>query len=303
MLHFLPAPILGTITATLVILHTLFWAIPLHVLALAKLLVPLPGWRRLCTRSLIWLIEVCWVNSNRFVMGLMLNIEWEMRGLTITSRDEWYFVSSNHQTWLDIFVLLQTLNRRIPFPRFFLKRELLWVPVVGLTAWALDMPFMRRYSREFLRQHPELRGKDLETTRKAIEKFGDVPVSILNFLEGTRFTPAKHAKQESPYTHLLRPKAGGIAFVLGSMGEKFDALLDVTIIYPEGQPSAWKFVSGQMSRVIVQVDKLKIPPQFLEGDYMNDPAFRKQFQGWVRDLWEQKDARIEATLAAAPLKT
>jgi 1-acyl-sn-glycerol-3-phosphate acyltransferase len=298
MLHFLPAPVLGTITAALVILHTLFWAISLHIFAFAKLLVPLPGWRQLCTRGMIWLIEKCWTNSNRLVMRLLLNVEWDIRGLTSTSRDEWYFVSSNHQTWVDIFVLLQTFEGRIPFPRFFLKQELLWVPVVGFVAWALDMPFMKRYSREFLKQHPELRGKDLETTRQAIEKFGDVPVSILNFLEGTRFTPAKHARQKSPYKYLLRPKAGGIAFVLGTMGEKFDALLDVTIIYPQGDPNLWEFVSGRLSRIIVLVDKLDIPPQFLGGDYMNDPNFRTQFQAWVSDLWEQKDARIETTLAS-----
>jgi hypothetical protein len=41
----------------------------------------------------------------------------------------------------------------------------------------------------------------------------------MNFVEGTRFTNDKHKQQSSPYNHLLRPKSGGIAFVLAAMGD------------------------------------------------------------------------------------
>jgi hypothetical protein len=50
----------------------------------------------------------------------------------------------------------------------------------------------------------------------------------MNFVEGTRFTPAKHAAQQSPYKHLLKPKAGGLALALHVLGDRFDSLLDVT---------------------------------------------------------------------------
>ena len=296
MLHFLPTPILGAITGTLLILQTIFWAIPLIMVAVAKLIIPWTPWRRLCARWVIWLIEAGWVNVNTFLAWLFLNIEADVEGMAGTSPNKWYLITCNHQTWLDIPVLLWLFKGHIPFPRFFLKQELIWVPVVGLAAWALDMPFMKRYSREFLQQHPQLRGADLETTRQALEKFGDTPVSILNFLEGTRFTPAKHTQQESPYKHLLRPRAGGIAFVLEAMGERFDALLDVTIIYPTGPASLWKCLSGRVPKIIVRVEQIDIPQKLLKGDYLNDPDFKEQFQAWTRDLWAAKDARIEATL-------
>ena len=296
MLHFLPAPILGAIAGALLILHTLFWAIPLLIVSVAKLIVPWTPWRRLCAHWVIWLIEAGWVNTNSILMRLFLRVECDVTGLADTSLNKCYLIVCNHQTWLDIPVLLRVFKGQIPFPRFFIKQELIWMPVVGLAAWALDMPFMKRYSSEFLRQHPELRGTDLETTRQALEKFEHTPVSILNFLEGTRNTPAKHAKQKSPYKHLLRPRAGGIAFVLGTMGERFDALLDVTIIYPAGRASLWKFLSGRVPKIIVRVDKMDIPPEFLSGDYLNDPVFQEQFQAWTRDLWAKKDARIEAIL-------
>jgi 1-acyl-sn-glycerol-3-phosphate acyltransferase len=151
-------------------------------------------------------------------------------------RRGWYLVNCNHQSWADILVLQHLLTRRIPLLKFFLKQQLVWVPVMGLAWWALDFPFMRRHSDDVLKAHPELRAKDQESTRLACEKFALIPTSVMNFCEGTRFTLAKHQRQQSPYRHLLRPKAGGIALALNVMGDKFRAILDVTIVYPDGAP-------------------------------------------------------------------
>ena len=299
MLHFLPPVILGSLTLLLMVLSTILWGIIFHVVALAKFILPLPSWRQLCLRGLLWLLDG-WVATNTIIFRLTQKTEWDIQGLDGLKPTGWYLVVSNHQSWLDIPVLLRVFDQRIPFLRFFLKQELIWVPIIGSAGWALELPFMKRYSREFLKKHPEFRGKDLETTRKASERYKKIPVSILNFLEGTRFTTEKYARQESPYRHLLRPKAGGVAFVLGAMGEQFDAMLDVTIIYPNSQASFWEFLSGRMSRIIVRVKKLPIPQEFLSGDYMDDPTFREQFQAWVRELWSEKDMFIEQILQEAP---
>lgn len=298
MLHFLPPVILGSVTLLLMVLNTILWSIPFHVLALAKFILPLPSWRRRCLGGLLWLIDG-WGATNNIIFWLTQKTEWDIQGVDGLNPNGWYLVSSNHQSWLDIPVLFRVFQRRIPLLRFFLKQELMWVPIIGSVGWALELPFMKRYSREFLKKHPELRGKDLETTRKACERFKKTPVSILNFLEGTRFTAEKYARQESPYRHLLRPKAGGIAFVLGAMGEQFDAMLDVTIIYPNSRASFWEFLSGRMSRIIVRVKRMPIPQEFLSGDYMNDTVFRERFQAWVRKLWSEKDALIEQVLREA----
>jgi 1-acyl-sn-glycerol-3-phosphate acyltransferase len=136
---------------------------------------------------------------------------WDVQGIAGLDPRGWYLVNCNHQSWADILVLQHLLTHRIPLLKFFLKQQLLWVPVMGLAWWALDFPFMRRHSEEVLKAHPELRGKDQEATRLACEKFSLIPTSVMNFCEGTRFTPTKHQRQQSPYRHLLRPKAGGIA--------------------------------------------------------------------------------------------
>ncbi|MFN3581034.1 MAG: acyltransferase, partial [Pseudomonas sp.] len=203
--------------------------------------------------------------------------------------DGWYLVTSNHQTWVDILVLQHNLNRRMPMLKFFLKQELIWVPIIGLCWWALDFPFMKRYSKAYLAKHPEKAGQDVATTRKACEKFKTTPVAIFNFLEGTRLTPEKHAEQSSPYRYLLRPKSGGVAFVLDAMGQQLRSLVDITLHYPDGSPSFWQLMTGKVRKVVVHCKIRPIPPEFLGQDYQNDEAFRLAFQAWISGLWEEKD--------------
>jgi len=171
--------------------------------------------------------------------------------------------------------------------------------VMGLAWWALEFPFMRRHSEQYLQQHPEMRGKDQETTRKACEKFAQVPTSVMNFLEGTRFTAAKHARQQSPYVYLLKPKAGGLALALNAMSDKFQAILDITIVYPDGTPTFWQFLQGRMHRVIVRARLLPIPQHLARADYSGNPEARAAFQAWVAQMWHEKDAQI-ALLREAP---
>ena len=80
------------------------------------------------------------------------------------------------------------------------------------------------------------------------------------------------------------------------MGEKFEAVLDVTIVYPDGVPDFWQFLSGQVRRVIVRVQTLPIPSQLLGGGYAGDAAMRQAYQQWVHELWQAKDARISTLL-------
>ena len=138
---------------------------------------------------------------------------------------------------------------------------------------------------------------DIEATRRACAKFALAPTSVMNFAEGTRFTPAKHRSQRSPYRHLLKPKAGALALALGVLGDKFDALLDVTIVYPDGAPTFWQFLRGDMRRVVVHVRRTIIPPEFRQGNYAGDPRYRKSFQRWLQALWAEKDARIDGLIA------
>ncbi|MFC4161244.1 acyltransferase [Chitinimonas lacunae] len=293
MMKFLPAPLRGVIASLLLGANTLLCAAAILPSALLKLLIPFKPVRKQVDRWLNWLAESWIVLNGVWIRLMQQGQQWQIDGLERLRYQGWYLVNSNHQSWVDIFVLQKVLNRRIPFLKFFLKRELIFVPVIGLAWWALDFPFMRRYSESYLKKHPERRGQDQRTTRAACEKFKLVPTSVINFLEGTRFTPIKHRAQQSPYRHLLRPKAGGIALALNAMGERFQSLLDVTIFYPDGVPSFWEFLCGKVRRVVVHIHEAPIPRHLINGDYGGDPAFRAQVQNWVHELWLAKDQRLE----------
>ena len=213
-------------------------------------------------------------------------------GVDALNRYECYMVVANHQSWTDILVLQKVLNGRIPLLKFFLKKELIWFPLLGLAWWALDFPFLKRYSKKFIKRHPHLAGKDLETTRKACEKYKNLPVAVMNFVEGTRFSKAKQNRQQSPFAHLLRAKAGGLAFALSSMNGKINRLIDVTIVYPQkDKKSFWNYLCGNIQEIKVRVRQLPITER-LRGDYIGDRNFRKQFQNWLNDLWREKDQLI-----------
>ena len=298
MLNFLPALLVGVIATVLMVLNALFWVPLLLLFSLLKLLIPIPALRRAIAPVLLKIAE-SWIWCNSAWMALTQRIHWDVAGLEGLDTHSWYMVTCNHQSWVDILVLQHLLNRRIPLLKFFLKQQLIWVPVMGLAWWALDFPFMRRHSEDYLKKHPEMRGRDQETTRKACEKFALMPTSVMNFTEGTRFTPAKHARQQSPYVHLLKPKAGGMALALNAMGDKFQAILDLTIVYPDGIPTFWYFLQGRLRRVVVRARLLPIPQHLINADYSGDAAVRAAFQAWVQQLWREKDARIAELLADA----
>lgn len=283
----------GITTILLILINTLVLIGPMLLIALLKLVLPGQALKDACSRAVMWIAET-WAENDKRIFALLTPTAWDIRGGDGLRGDTSYLVVSNHQSWVDIPALVQAFNRKTPYFKFFLKKELIWVPFIGLAFWALDYPFMKRYSKAFLDKHPEMKGKDLEITKAACEKFKRLPVTVVNYLEGTRFTPAKQAQQSSPYRHLLKPKAGGVAFVLAALGEQLDAMLDVTLIYPGKEvPGFWALVSGQVPRVIVDIQIRDIDPSLWQGDYENDPQFRQHIQDWVTRLWAEKDARIE----------
>jgi 1-acyl-sn-glycerol-3-phosphate acyltransferase len=292
-LNFLPPAILGSLTLSLIFLNTVFWSCFLFPVAFLKLILPLTAWQKFCAAVLI-VIAQSWIDVNNAIFSLTQKIEWDVQGTDGLDKHGWYLVLSNHQSWLDVLVLQKVFNHKIPFLKFFLKKNLIWMPMLGQAWWAMDMPFMQRYSKEFLAKHPELKGQDLEATRKACEKFKLLPVSVINFVEGTRYTPEKHGQKQSPYRHLLPPKAGGIAFVLSAMGEQFQKILDVTIVYPEKHTNLWDMASGQVHKIVVSVRQLPLPQDLLTGDYTNDTAFQNRFQTWMNGLWSEKDTIFES---------
>ena len=261
--------------------------------ALLKRLVP--PCQQSCNRVLDRLADA-WLEFNNWQQRLLTGTTINVKGdLTQLSRDQWYMLVANHQSWVDILILVRVFTSRISPVKFFYKKELLWVPVLGQALWAVDFPMMHRHKREQIAKNPALGTRDMERTQHACEAYRHHPVSMVNFLEGTRFTPAKHHAQQSPYRYLLMPKAGGLAFALAAMQGQLKTLLDATLYYPEGRPSFWAYAQGKVARVELSFKVRPIDPTLI-GDYTGDPEFRQRFQDWVNRIWREKDAELDAMI-------
>jgi 1-acyl-sn-glycerol-3-phosphate acyltransferase len=291
MLRFLPVFLLFPLHLCLQTINIAFWSILIILFGLLKLVLPVA----VIVKPINVLINFMLFAFGKLSVKLIkltnkVELDYQIEG--VLSKEEWYLMMPNHISWLDIVILTEFAADRIPAPKFFLKKELIWLPFVGLGAWALDMPFMRRYSSAFIAKNPHLKGKDIETTKQSCEKFKKMPTTVINFVEGSRFTPDKHRQRKSPYQYLLPPKAGGIAFTLAAMGELFTSILDVTIVYPNVKGSAMlAMLGGKLTKIVLRVKVLEIKEGTV-GDYFNNESFRAAFQTWLNQVWLEKDKLI-----------
>lgn len=289
------APLIFVIHTPLQIINLGFWASIIISCGLLKLVLPVPAIRHLLMGFMHFAMQ-CFGFVSVLLIKLFNPVKVIYRIDGTLSVENWYLLIANHLSYLDIILLIDFSRKRIPPPKFFLKQELIWLPFVGLGAWALDMPFMKRYSRSYLEKYPHKKGQDIETTRRSCEKYKTSPTTVINFVEGTRFTRAKHQLRKSQFAHLLPPKAGGIAFTLATMGDLFTNLLDISLLYPDNEAHPMmSMLSGQMTRIIIDVNVLTVPVE-AQGDYFADDSFRSRFQHWLNELWTNKDSRINQLL-------
>jgi 1-acyl-sn-glycerol-3-phosphate acyltransferase len=278
--------------ASFVIINSAVCSIAICIIAIFKLLLPTAKLKAKGTEAannMMWV----WATVNAGILALSNRVEWDVQGGENLKKDGWYLLISNHLSWTDIVVLCCVFKDRIPMPKFFLKQQLLYVPFIGMACWALDMPFMRRYSREYLIRNPHKRGQDLQTTRRSCAKFKHTPTTVVNYVEGTRFTAEKQRKSRAGYQYLLQPKSGGIAYTLAAMGEQFENIIDVTLAYPDNTNQPFKdILMGRMTKIVVRVNVLPVDERVL-GDYFNDKPYKRQFQQWLGDVWQEKDQLLQ----------
>ena len=238
-----------------------------------------------------------WLSVNNWLIDHVLpNTRWDIsidENLQLSMQGR-YLMTCNHQSWVDTTVNQYFGLTRMPLTRFFTKWELIFIPFVGQAFKILGFPMMKRHSKAQIEKKPALKDRDMQEARKACQQLLSQPFTLLNYLEGTRFTKEKHDQQQSPYQHLLKPKAGGLALALNILGDQIDALVDMTIVYPDGVPGYSEFWLGEVPRIAVNLRKIHIPDWILGGNYEDDAEYRERFQQWVHELWLEKDQLIES---------
>lgn len=297
MLHrLLPRPVIGALTVFFMVPSLFLWTLGTMIPAILLKLLPIFMLQRWCSRYCVWSARR-WVGTNQLIFRTLHGLpqsdaygELKLDSPLLPGKS--YLLISNHQSWADILILFSCFHGRVPFLRFFLKQDLIYVPIIGVVCWAMDFPFMTRKSGT----------ADVATTRKACEVYKLDPVTVVNFLEGTRFTAAKHAAKQSPFRHLLRPKAAGLSYTLNAMGEQFAGIINVTVAYqPTQRPLVWSWLCGEQRGVQVSAVVSPLPKDLLGGDYAGDPVFRGQFQAWVNALWHEKDTHLAALRPTAQM--
>ena len=256
--------------------YTLLWS-PGAASALIRVNNRLMGW---------------WLYGNHLTLRLFTRAEVHVTGEIGEDESASQIIVSKHISWLDTLVIGEITRNRLPVPKFFLKHSLLYVPFVGIACWGLGMPFMRRYPPAYLLRHPELRNRDIETTRKICETFRDIPTTFVNFPEGTRFTEEKREKGGAPYRNLLTPKPGSLALAIGSLNT-FSRIISVTLYYPDNKESPFKdMLFGRLGRIYISLREIPITDD-LKGDYTGDKQFKHSFQIRLRESWQEKDEILQ----------
>lgn len=295
MLAFLPSPILFLINIFFIPLNSVAIALPIQILGIIRFCLPF--------EFVIVVVEKCnyylyklWVFNNAVIIRITNDIKWNITGDKIPTIDKSCIVISNHLSWLDIIIIACIYRGKIPTTKFFMKHSLIYIPFVGLACYALGMPFLRRYTREQLIKDPSLRTKDIDSTKKACKRLVYTPSSLINFVEGTRFTKEKAKLAKSAYENLMPPKAASLAIALGEIGKDIDYVFNTTLIYPENTHKPFiDLLFGRMKSVYADVQLIKTGPE-IEGDYLQDKVFKHSFTMYVRDLWQKKDALISSLL-------
>lgn len=222
---------------------------------------------------------------NDFLLWRIIGIKLQIEGLKTHYPNQFYIIIANHQSWNDIFVLQHLFNRRAPVLKFLVKRELFFLPIVGLICWAYDYPFLRRDSIKGRKSDNKQSRKDAFTLVKSLHSFISYPASIINLVEGTRFSQDKARGQKSPYDHLLKPKAGGLTTILDIMGDRVKTIIDVTIIYDCRKLSLWNLLCGKCKSIYVRIEEYAIK----DIDRYN--TF-EAIDTWVKNIWEKKELVI-----------
>ena len=292
MLSFLPAPLLFVINFTFISVVKAILAIPVFVLAFVRLILPFGPVLSFVDR-INQAVFYLWISNNAFLMWLTNRIQWDIQGADIEKIKGSCFIISNHVTWTDIVMLGQIYRGKIPITKFFLKHSLIYIPLIGLACLGLGMPFLRRYSKQQLLKNPKLKTKDIESTNKACRRLIHAPSTLVNFVEGTRYTKEKAAAVKSPYHHLMPPKAASLGIALGQIGKDIEILFNTTLRYPDNEESPFiDMLKGKLKTVYASIEPIKVTDEII-GDYLGDKQFKHSFTLWLRELWERKDAELD----------
>jgi 1-acyl-sn-glycerol-3-phosphate acyltransferase len=291
----------GLLSFLFITVHLAFWIVPIVILALIKLVVPVQFVKELSYRIMVWIYGTA-VRINDFLLFKLVRNKIQIRSKETLKTDRNYLILSNHRSWADILILQSVLNRKTPPIRFIVKWELIFMPIVGLICWAYEYPFVKRKSLKYTSPKSGKSKNDFHVIRNKIDKMSANHLSLINFVEGTRFKILKSEKYAAGFKHLLNPHAGGLFNILKNYGDRLDELLNFTIVYKCRQPIFWKLLGGRCRHIIVDLQKVQMKELLNRLGACDGDVNFVRVSEWLNDLWQEKDLKIDELIAEPELK-
>ena len=283
-----PQHLRAAICLAAITLNLTFWALLLLVLLPAKAAPRTRPWfRRAAAR-----IYRAAVRVDNVLLERISRASWRGHALSLDPTRP-HIVLSNHRSWADVFLVQSLIATRGPIVTFLCKRELLYLPIVGLIILAFDFPVLRRRAQRGTGARPR-RGDDRRRVTEAAAALLESPAAILSFAEGTRFTVAKRdanrrdaldrraASGIAPqYEHLLPPRAGGLAAMIEALAPGGGSIVDLTLAYPR-PCSFWEFLGGAAG--LVEMAWETVPIATVESE---------EATNWLNDRWRRKEQLLD----------
>ena len=274
----------AAIALLVIVLNLVVWCVPLLLLLPLKALVP--SMRAWITRRAADVYRAA-VAVNDWWLGKVSGASWQRPALDLGT-DETCIVIANHVSWTDIFVLQSVISRRGPILKFLCKRELAWIPVLGLIFLAFDFPMLQRRSgaqaRGGVGSEAQRRRGDIERIREAGASLAKAPAAMLAFVEGTRFREEKR-DPSGALKCLLPPRVGGFGAILAALEPQDVNVVDVALLYrqPRPAPLFWHFLAGAGGPIGVVAQATPAGVIAAEGT-----------ESWLERRWAEKDALLRS---------
>lgn len=194
-------------------------------------------------------------------------------------------IISNHQNIADIPAIMSLAKRysRLGDMKWFVKDIIKYIPGPGWGMLFLDCIFLKR---NWLSDKTKIR----ETFKNIVDY--DVSIWLISFLEGTRITPEKLKRSQEfakrrklpPTEYTMIPRTKGFVASLQGLEGHLDAVYSITIGYPDGIPSLWQMMLGDVKRFAIDVRR------FAVSDL---PKEEKALEQWTLEEYRIKDSKVK----------
>lgn len=198
------------------------------------------------------------------------------------SKDHSYIIISNHQSYLDTFLIWALSPHNSPTDVIFLlKKELIWLPFYGSYSYLSRYPFIESPSLKAMRKKPELKNKDLTTILESVKTFEGRASLWAIYVEGIL--------NKSNDRHLNKPKTSGLYSLIKALDKPVD-IIDLTIAYPRIGMSFYELITDISKKGTYFIDTIKF----------NDiPTEKREFIKWLNRRWNKKESLLKNHYAQA----